>query len=230
VLVARNMPKLLQIKQELETAFAVKVEVVGLDLTETDSATTLFEELQRRKITVDILCNNAGYGDNCLFAQCDIKKNEGMLSLNIVALTNLTRLFLPEMLKRGTGKILNTASIAAYFAGGNMATYCATKAYVLSLTNAIACELRGTGVTVTALCPGPTESGFWAGAAMTGNRFLQRFPLPPATDVAAAAYRAMMRGRPTVIPCWWNKVGVGLMRLLPRGWVTRIATSLMAKN
>jgi short-subunit dehydrogenase len=229
VLVARNVQKLNALKQEFEQKYSISVDVIGKDLTLPNAPQEIYNEVIRKNIQIDYLFNNAGYGDNCAFAESDWAKIDGMIALNIRALTHLTRLFLPDMVARKSGKILNTASIAAYFSGAYMATYCATKAYVLSLSNAIAQELRGTGVTVTVVCPGPTDSQFWAVSEMDENKWLKKIKLPSAQYVAQAAYRAMLKGKATIIPCWWNKAGVGIIRLLPKSWVIGVAGKLMKK-
>jgi hypothetical protein len=171
---------------------------------------------------VDILINNAGYGDYGPFHDADPHKTLGMIQLNVVALTELTRRYLPGMVERGRGRVLNVASTAAFQPGPLMSVYYATKAYVLSLSEGIAEELRGTGVTVTALCPGPTASGFQAGAAMGESRLVKGRKLPTAAHVARAGLKAMNEGRAILVPGLSNKLGAVSVRFLPRSWVRRI--------
>ena len=160
VLVARNGDRLREIQGKFTVEFGIEVIILVKDLARDDVALEIFNELEQRKIVVDVLVNNAGIGDFGLFHNMQFQKISGMLHLNIVALTELTRLFLQGMIERKQGKILNVASMAAYMPGPYMAVYYASKAYVKSFSLAIASELKGTGVTVTALCPGNTKTGF----------------------------------------------------------------------
>ncbi|MCL1867956.1 MAG: SDR family oxidoreductase [Paludibacter sp.] len=227
VLVARNVQKLNELSEEFSSKFGVEVAVIGKDLTQPNAAQEVYNEVVKQGLQIDFLINNAGFGDNHAFADADRAKIDDMISLNIRALTDLMLLFLPEMIKRGSGKILNTASVAAYMSGPYMATYCATKSYVLSLSNAIAREVKKSGVTVTAVCPGPTDSQFWKVSEMENSKYLKKIKLPSAAYVAKVAYKAMLKGKATVIPCWWNKAMVGAIRLMPRSWTTAIAGFLM---
>jgi short-subunit dehydrogenase len=227
VLVARNVQKLNELREEFTSKFGVEVTVIGKDLTQPDSAQDVYNEIVKKNLQIDFLINNAGFGDNHAFAEASRTKIDDMISLNIRSLTDLTFLFLPEMLNRGSGKILNTASVAAYMAGPYMATYCATKSYVLSLSNAIAREVKKSGVTVTTVCPGPTDSQFWKVSEMENSKYLKMIKLPSASYVAKVGYKAMLKGKATIVPCWWNKVMIGAIRLIPRNWVTAIAGKFM---
>jgi short-subunit dehydrogenase len=171
---------------------------------------------------VDVLVNNAGYGDYGTFHEADPHKTIGMIQLNVVALTELTRHYLPGMVARRHGKVLNVASTAAFQPGPLMSVYYATKAYVLSFSEGIAEELRGTGVTVTALCPGPTSSGFQDGAAMGDSKLVQGRKLPTAASVARAGLKAMNEGKVVFVPGLSNKLGAMSVRFVPRAWVRRI--------
>jgi short-subunit dehydrogenase len=171
---------------------------------------------------VDCLVNNAGLGDFAPFAEADPHKLDTLIALNIGALTQLTRAYLPGMLARKRGRILNVASTAAFQPGPLMAVYYATKAYVLSLSEALAEETRGSGVTVTALCPGPTASGFQAGAAMEGSRLVRGHTLPTAASVAAYGVAAMHKGDAVAVPGLMNKVFASSIRLTPRPIVRRV--------
>src|SRR3981189_1482485 len=173
VLVARNAERLSQIAGELAGQFGIKVKTVALDLGALPAPKFLFDDLQREGISVEILVNNAGFGVFGEFAQMPEEEILGQLQLNITALTELCRLFLPPMVARCRGKIMNVASTAAFQPGPLMAVYYASKAYVLSFSEAIANELKGTGVTVTALCPGPTESEFQKRAHIENTRLIK---------------------------------------------------------
>ncbi len=178
VLVARNITRLNQLKLELENKFKISVLVIEKDLSKTNSANEVFNETSEKRIQIDYLINNAGFGDFGMFADSDLDKQLQMINLNIIALTSLTRLYLPEMTKRRSGKIMNVASTAAFQPGPTMAVYYATKAYVLHFSEAIANELKGSGVTVTVLCPGATESGFQAAADMQESKLVKGKKLP----------------------------------------------------
>ena len=179
---------------------------------------------------IDCLVNNAGVGDFAPFAEADPDKLDTLIALNIGALTQLTRAYLPGMLARKRGRILNVASTAAFQPGPLMAVYYATKAYVLSLSEALAEETRGSGVTVTALCPGPTASGFQAGAAMEGSRLVRGRTLPTASSVAAYGVAAMRKGDAVAVPGLMNKVFASSIRLTPRPIVRRVVHRMQSST
>ncbi|MCA9922498.1 MAG: SDR family oxidoreductase, partial [Anaerolineales bacterium] len=181
VVVARSESKLMKLAQDFNKQFGVNVTVMVKDLAQSAAPDEIYNELQANEIDVDILVNNAGFASYGLFHELDRQKELNMMQVNMVALTHLTHLFLPGMVERGYGRILNIASTAAFQPGPLMAVYYATKAYVLSFSEAIANELDGTGVTVTALCPGPTESGFQARAAMEDSKLVQSGLMDAAT-------------------------------------------------
>ena len=170
----------------------------------------------------EILINNAGFGDYGSFAEGDYEKLTQMVDLNDRTLMQLTHLFLQPMIASGKGRILNVASIASFMPGPKMALYYATKAFVLSLTEGLAEELRGTGVTVTALCPGPTDTGFVKRANMPGSRFSDIFRFTKPSGVARAGYRALMKGKTIEVPGTLNYLASAGVRLLPRRLVRRI--------
>jgi uncharacterized protein len=213
VLVARSADRLREISAELGGA-----RVLALDLAEPDAVARVVAEVPE----VDVLVNNAGLGDFSPFAEADPAKLDTLIALNIGAVTRLTRAYLPSMLARKQGRILNVASTAAFQPGPLMAVYYATKAYVLSLSEALAEETRGSGVTVTALCPGPTASGFQAGAAMEGSRLVRGRTLPTAASVAAYGVAAMRKGDAVAVPGVMNKVFASSIRLTPRPIVRRL--------
>jgi uncharacterized protein len=220
ILVARTEAKLTDLATELRTG-GVETEVIPLDLSRPEAPGELDQEVTRRGIEVDALVNNAGFGSLGPFYQAPLETQIEMLRLNVVALTHLTRLFLPPMVRRGRGRILNVASTAGLQPGPLMAVYYASKAYVLSFSEAIAEELRGTGVTVTALLPGPTRTEFQARADMEGSG-LVRLGMASARSVAEVGYRAMESGRVVVIPGLFNRMLALSIRVSPRWLVRRI--------
>jgi short-subunit dehydrogenase len=228
VLVARSAAKLTQFADELQRQFAVDVKVIPMDLMSASAPQLLFNQLQSEGVAIDFLVNNAGYGAYGEFARIPAEESLGQIQLNIAALTLLTKLFLEPMLQRRRGRILNVASTAAFQAGPLMAVYYASKAYVLSFSEALANELAGTGVAVTCLCPGPTETGFQERAAM-GNSRLAKFGMMSAKSVAIQGYRAMLAGRPLVISGFRNWLVAESVRFAPRRIVTAISRKVTEK-
>jgi short-subunit dehydrogenase len=222
VLVARNGDKLAQVAEELK-ASGVWVKTVALDLTEPPATKFLFDQLQREGIAVDILVNNAGFGAYGEFAHMAESEILGQISLNVTALTDLTRLFLPPMLSRGSGRIMNVASTAGFQPGPLMAVYYATKAYVISFSEAIANEVRNSGVTVTCFCPGATETGFAKRAGNDTSRVFKRFGAMNADKVAMHGYRALMDGRSLAISGAQNWLLAQSTRFAPRKMVTAVS-------
>lgn len=220
VLVARNLDKLNELKQELEGKHGIKAMVIPADLSIPRISDEIYYDLANKGIQVDILINNAGFGDYGAFANAEWKKQANMLQVNIVALTHLTKLFLRGMVERGHGRIMNVASTAAFQPGPLMAVYYATKAYVLHFSEAIANELQGTGVTVTALCPGPTRTEFQSTATMGDSRLFKIFNVPSAESVARFGYQAMMKGKTVAIYGVFNYLLSLSVRFTPRSLVT----------
>ena len=225
VITARNGERLEALATELRSTFGVRVEVIVKDLAKPQAAGELFDEIQTRGILIDLLINNAGFGGHGRFDQEDVNEILGMLQVNIVALTHLTRLFLPQMVERKSGRIMNLASVAAFQPGPLMAVYYATKAYVLSFSEAIAAELKRTGVTVTAVCPGPTTTEFQKRAGVETAPAFQSGMVMESMPVARIGYRAMMRGKRVVITGIQNKLMVAASRLVPR----RVLISVVKK-
>ena len=223
VLVARSKEKMDILKSEIEKQFGVSVYVIAKDLSEQAAPQVIYDELQQQKIDVDYLVNNAGFGDFGVFADCKWERQLEMIHLNIAALAYLTRLFLPEMMERKFGKVLNVASTAAFQPGPTMSVYFATKAFVLSFSEAIAYELKGTGVTVTALCPGATETGFKAAAALDKSSLFKGNAIAGSREVAEFGYKAMMKGKTVVIHGCMNNLMAQSVRFAPRNIVTAIA-------
>jgi uncharacterized protein len=226
VLVARSEGKLRELARELETKHNIKAQVIVADLAKPDAPQQIFVVAP----AVDILVNNAGYGLSGKFAETDLRTELDMIQVNIAALTHLTKLFLPPMLQRGRGRILNVASTASFQPGPLMAVYYATKAYVLSFSDAIGEELRGTGVTVTALCPGPTATGFQKTAELGSEALLKIMRPVSSMDVARAGYRALMRGKRVVVPGMKNKIGVQSIRITPRALATKVVRALQERR
>jgi uncharacterized protein len=205
ILVARTQDKLLAVKNKLENTYKVVVEVLALDLSQAGQAEALFQHCLQRQWVVDFLVNNAGYGDYGKFDSTKLQIYKNMLQLNIVTLTELTALFVSDMKKRKSGRILNVGSIAAFQPDPNLAVYGASKAYVMQFTEALNFELRNTGVSVTLLSPGVTETGFVSRANM-GSAANAKSGLMDAKTVATQAYKAMMAGKLNLIPGWKNQL------------------------
>ncbi|MBE9159484.1 SDR family oxidoreductase [Nodosilinea sp. LEGE 06152] len=222
VLIARREERLLELKAELEAAHGVLVSTYRGDLTDADTRQQFFDWTEFKGITPYALINNAGFGDLTSFVESGWEKQNAMLQLNIVALTHLSRLYLPKMIAQGQGRILNVASTAAFLPGPYMAVYYASKAYVLSFTHAIAAELEGTGVTATALCPGPTQSEFQERAEVKDVKLFEG-NLPTSADVALYAYNAMEKGQRTAVHGTTNKILSLATRLLPRKNLSDVA-------
>ncbi len=216
-LVARKKEALKRAATELEHEVGVAVKTYAIDLARPGASEELFHYAQAAGIHVDVLVNNAGLGAHGAFAESDRDRTHAMLDLNVVSLTSLTHLFLKPMLARGEGRVINVASVVAYFAGGpQWAAYVASKAYVLSFSRGLAVELRGTGVTVTALAPGATATDFVADAGVGSTRVYRWLPKVSVERVASTAYRSAMKGRTTVVPGILNKVLAFLGELHPR--------------
>ena len=222
VLVARSAEKLSQVAAELQ-AHGVTVKTIVLDLALPVAPKFLYDQLQRENIAIDILINNAGYGAFGEFATMSEEEILGQIHLNITSLTHLTRLLLPAMLERHAGSIMNVASTAAFQPGPLMAVYYATKAYVLSFSEAIANEVQKSGVTVTCFCPGATHTGFAERAGTQDSRIFKQFGAMPADKVALDGYRALMQGRTVAISGAHNWAVAQSVRFAPRSLVTAIS-------
>ena len=230
VLVARRREALEELARELAVKHGVAARVIAKDLTAPDSTAEIFDELETERIPVDILVNNAGLGLHGRFWETDLDRQLAVIQVNIVALTALTGRFLPGMVARGRGRIVNVASTAAFQPGPYMAVYYATKAYVLSFSEALAQELSDTGVTVTALCPGPTVTEFQAAAGLE-DTLLFRGPLVmDAAKVARAGWAGAKRGKRVVIPGLANKLIKETVRFSPRRLVTAAAGRMQKKR
>lgn len=229
VLVARSADKLAAAKNDLEARYPISVEVLIKDLSLKNAPEEIYQALADSSEHIDILVNNAGVGDFGAFAQSDLDRQDNMIQINIMALMHLTRLFLAPMLEKGAGKILNVASTAAFQPGPMMSVYYATKAFVLSFSEALAKELEGSGVTVTTLCPGPTETGFVAAASLENSKLFQNMKVATAEEVAACGYKALMKGKPVAVQGFLNNMQVFGIRFAPRSLVREIVYKVQGK-
>jgi len=228
VLVARSSGALDKVAIEAKKRGAPRVETITLDLARREAVEDLEAALAALGLHVEVLVNNAGYGIKGKFAELKETEELGMIELNVLALTALCRRFSPGMIARGKGGILNIASTAAFTPGPHMAVYYATKAYVRSFSEALAYELRGTGVTVTAVCPGLTITGFQARAKLEGSALMRMSPTMSAEAVARIGYRAFRAGKTLVVTGIANKVMVASMKFAPRPMLMGIIARLQA--
>jgi uncharacterized protein len=219
-LVARSGAKLADVAASLQAQHGIDVTAISMDLAQPDAADALAARVAR----CDVLINNAGFATNRRFDRIEEERISQEIVLDVLTLTKLTRKYLPTMIERGDGKVLNVASTAGFLPGPFMAVYYASKAYVISFSQAISEELRGTGVTVSCLCPGATATGF-ADRAQTHGTLLFKMPLASARDVARAGYRGMLRGRMVIVPWPPSNWFVDLAaRVTPRRlllWISR---------
>ena len=225
VLVARRLAVLEELAAELSRDHGVTVRVMAIDLAEPDAAMRLFADLQQSGVVVDVLVNNAGFGMQGAFAALPADRQLQMIHLNVTALTALTRLLLPSMLERGKGGVLNVGSTAGFQPGPFMAVYYATKAFVVSFSEAIADEFTGTGVVVSCLAPGATATRFAAEAGATRSRLFSG-DMMSAEEVARIGYDAWKGGKPLVIAGLRNRVSQMLVRIMPRAYVRGVVRRL----
>ena len=226
-LVARSEDKLNSLADTLREQHQVPVRMVAKDLTRPEASQEIFDALAADDMAVDVLVNNAGFGARGAVAELDAERQIGMIQLNVTALTHLTRLFLPSMLERRRGGILNVGSTAGFQPGPNMSVYYATKAYVLSFTEGLAEEVAGTGVAVTCLAPGATDTGFAAEADMEGTRLFQLGTMT-SEAVAEAGFNGFRAGKTLVVPGLRNKATAFSVRFVPRVAVRKLVKSLQS--
>ncbi len=229
VLVARSEDKLRALAEEINRDHGVTAHVYPADLAEPGASGRICDELASAGVQIDALVNNAGFALFGPLVALDEAKLDELLQVNIVALTDLTRRLLPGMLERGLGYVLNVASTAAFFPGPSMASYYASKAYVLNFSIAVNEEVRGTGVSVTALCPGPVQTGFQARAEMGGSKLFNA-RMSSAAEVAAFGYRAMKARKPLAVEGSRNKVIAFLSRLGPRPLAAQVTMRAHARR
>jgi short-subunit dehydrogenase len=230
VLVARRVERLEELARELTRNFGVTALPVTADLSDPDAPARIFREVTERADDVDLLVNAAGLGVHGFFADTPFERELEAIRVNVLALTELTKLFLPGMIERRRGVMVNVASTAAFQPGPLVAVYYATKAYVLSFTEALAEELRGTGVTATALCPGPTITEFQKHAGMEDTPLFSGLLVSDAAFVAHVGYEAAMRGKRVVVPGFANRILGYAARVAPRRLATRVARKLQEKR
>jgi short-subunit dehydrogenase len=227
VLIARSQDRLRELADDLAARYGVQAQVLPADLSRAASAGEIADALAQRHVDVDVLVNNAGFGAHGSVAGLGARRQLDIIDVNVAALTRLTALLLPGMLARRRGAILNVASTAGFQPGPNQAVYCATKAYVLSFTQALAEEVRGSGVRVSCLAPGATGTGFAAQAGMAGTRLFRRGVMD-AARVARAGHDGLRQGKTLVIPGLRNRFLAFGVRLTPRALATKIAARLQA--
>jgi uncharacterized protein len=226
VLVARRTDRLETLGARLREAHDVSAHVIAADLADPAAPHRLYEDVAGRGLKVDYLVNNAGFGSNGAFLDLDLGREAEMVEVNCTALLALCHLFGRQMRERGSGRILNIASTAGFQPGPFMATYYATKAFVVSFSEALAHELRGSGVTVTCHCPGATHTEFAARAGLGEAKLFRRPGIATAEDVAHHGYRAMMKGKPLAVHGLLNRIAVQSVRIAPRRIPRSVAASM----
>jgi uncharacterized protein len=222
VLVARNEEALRSVAGECEKT-GIRAHVVAKDLSNPNAAQGIVDELTGRGIVVEVLVNNAGFGTHGMFVRTKLEDEVGMIQVNITALIQLTRLFLPQMVSRKSGKIMNVASMAGFVPGPYMSVYYATKAFVLSHSIALAQEVKKSGVIVSVLCPGPTKTDFQRRAKIAESKLFKKPRSMTSMDVAKAGYEGLMKGQLIVVPGWSNKVIRIASKLVPQKMLARAA-------
>lgn len=225
VLVARNRGALRELGDDLQARYSVDVRISPKDLAHPAAPVELYQELQEAGIVLDVLVNNAGFGGSGPFLGTDWNNEAEMIHVNVVALTHLTKLFLPQIRAR-EGKVLNVGSTAGFLPGPFMAIYYASKAYVLSFSEALAEELSGTGVTVTCLCPGPVETNFQKRAHVGTSNLFKSPLLVDVREVAHAGYQGMKQGKRVVIPGWKNRLLIESLRISPRSMIAKVVSRM----
>jgi short-subunit dehydrogenase len=224
-LVARREQSLAELSKEIEGKYGISTRIIAKDLFNASAPEEIYEGLQRDSIRIDVRVNCAGLGASGFFSEIDWSKEKNMIQVNLISLSHLTHLFLRDMVQRWDGKILNVASTAAFQPGPLMAVYYATKAYVLSFTEALAEEVKDSGVSVTALRPGPTRTRFQETSDMSQSR-LMKLGVMDAETVARIGYEGLMKNKRLAIPGWKNRLLALGVRIMPRNSVTRIARRL----
>ena len=225
VITARSQKLLEEIQSKLEQTYQIKVEVINLDLSKPNSASKLYDTTESKSININYLVNNAGFGDYGDFVKSDLSVYEKMINLNILALTQLSHLFAGDMCKRKEGKIMNVASTAAFQPIPGLNVYSSTKSYVLNFSEALNRELKGSGVTVTVLCPGGTKTNFHETAGFKKGK--EKSYLMDSKKVAKIGYQAMMKGKRLVVAGLFNKTLAFSVRFIPRAMVTLISRKIM---
>jgi len=226
ILVARQKNKLLQLADELKKNYKIETLIFSLDLSHTNGAEEIFGQVKEKSIHVNYLVNNAGFYVKGAFSETSWEEEQKLVQLQCLNHTQLTKLFLPAMLKQGKGGILNIGSTASFVPGPFNAVYCAAKSFVLSFSEAIAEEVSGSGVTITALCPGGTNTAFQDLSKRGKSIF---FPTMKASRVAKTGYKALMKGKRVIIPGMGYKIQVFFIRFIPRNLVSKLTGSMVKK-
>lgn len=230
VLVARTEEKLEQLAFQFAVKYKVYSKVIAVDLAEHDAPQKVFDELKQSGVVVDVLVNNAGFGNYGRFRETNLQKELDMMQVNMVALTHLSKLFLWQLPQGQGGKILNVSSIAAFPPGPLMAIYYASKAYVLSFSEALTAELEDEGITVTALCPGPTATNFKDRANLEGTALFSKLFTADARKVAKAGFEGLMKGKPVVLVGLRSKLTPHMVHLLPRPLLLKVIKFIQEKR
>ena len=230
ILTARSTEKLNDLKAELEKKYNNNVEIISHDLSKNLSATALHKEIKSRGLNLKGLVNNAGFGDHSEFSESNLNKNLEMIQLNITSLTELSQVFVNELIENAPSHVLNVASIASFIPGPLMAVYYATKAFVLSFSEALHTELKDKNVSVTALCPGPTISGFQAAANFTSTSLVEKVKFPTSLEVAEFGYQAAMNKDAVAVHGLKNQLLVFSTRLLSRSSIRKTVFTLQKKR
>lgn len=224
ILISRNILKLQDVKNEL-SKFNIDIKILALDLKNSEDIQDLFNYIEANKLNINILVNNAGIGTFGDFNNIEWKSEEALIDINIKALTKLTKYFLPKVVKEKEGGILNVASTAAFCSGPRMATYYASKAYVLNLTEAIYEEYKAAGIKISCLCPGPVKTSFQDKAGIKKSKSAKKY-LMDAEEVAKICYKDFYKGKVIIIPGFKNKLLVMGNKLIPRS----ISRKIVLKN
>ncbi|MFW6019343.1 MAG: SDR family NAD(P)-dependent oxidoreductase [Bacteroidales bacterium] len=229
ILVARSKDKLEELQKTWREEFQIEIYIFPTDLANKKQLSQLFNRVKFEQLKVDILINNAGFGDYGEFINANPKKEDAMIRVNISALTTLTRDFAKEMVKNNHGYILNVSSVAAFQPGPLMAVYAATKAYVLSYTQAVANELKGTGVNATVLCPGPVDTDFAKNASLETSRLFKIMQPVSARYVANYGLKAMFKKKVLAVPGFKEKFMAGTVKFLPSKFATQITRKIQER-
>jgi short-subunit dehydrogenase len=227
IIVARRLERLQEQKKNLQEQYGIQVEIISMDLNDPDAPQKLYEEIKNKSIDVEILINNAGVGLYGYFIEIPWEQEKNMLTLDILNLVHLTKLFAKEMVERNSGYILNVASIGAFQPAPTYASYSAAKSFVLNFTEALNYELRHTQVKVTALSPGATQTEFFQIAGQQKLTLFQKLFIMKSYPVAKIGIKAMLKGKPSVIAGWMNAFSMFSYRFMPRRLTTMIASFAM---
>lgn len=230
LLVARNTTKLEEIQQELTEKYNISVYIYAQDLAKDNAAKPIYEYVKENNLFVNVLINNAGFGDYGEFANANLKKQNDMIHVNVISLVELTHYCLQDMLKYDEGKILNLCSMASFQPGPLMSVYYATKAFVLSLTEALSVELENTNITISALCPGPTATGFEKNANLKNSGLFINLNVAKAKDVVLYGIKALQKKQVIAIPGVTNKIAITMSKLAPRKLVRKFVYSIQKER